>query len=277
MTDANDTTFCFHHKDRETGRSCTRCGRSACSDCLHPAAVGSHCFECIKAAQPPTRERVRRWNATAGPLVSKILIGINLVVYLITTGGSLNNGPNDTEFNLVLFGPAVADGELYRLLTSGFVHFGLIHIGFNMVLLYRFGEALESALGRTRYIALYLAALFGGSFGALLLSPDALTGGASGAVFGLLGATAVGMRQGGLRSAEGSVVPLIVINLVLSVVIPGISLGGHLGGLIGGTLVGAVMLRSTGGRPSSQQLLEGVVTALAIIAISVAGSLAVAS
>ncbi len=207
--------------------------------------------------------------------MSKILIGINVLVYLLTTGGSLGNGPNNTEFDLVLFSPAVAHGEWYRLVTSGFVHFGLFHIGFNMVLLYRFGEALESALGRTRYVLLYVAALLGGSFGALLLSPDALTGGASGAVFGLLGATAIGMRRGGLRSADTGVVPLIVINLVLSVVLPGISLGGHLGGLIGGGIVAAVMLRSPA-PAKQQQLIEGIAVAAAVIVAAVVGSVILA-
>ncbi|MBA2610065.1 MAG: rhomboid family intramembrane serine protease [Actinobacteria bacterium] len=266
-------TTCFHHPGRETGRSCTRCGRPACPDCLHPAAVGSHCFECIRAARPPARERVRRWNATAGPLVTKIIIGLNVALYLLTTAGSLGSGPgNDVETRLVLFGPAVASGELYRLITTGFVHFGLIHIGFNMVLLYRFGDILEPALGRIRFVLLFVAALLGGAFGALLLSPNALTGGASGAVFGLMGAVAVGMHQRGVSLTEGGIGPLIVINLVLSVAVPGISLGGHVGGLIAGAIVGAVMLRSGPSR-SRRHDIEGIAVAIAVIVAAVVGSI----
>ena len=266
--DTDEVTTCFHHTDREAGRACTRCGRPACGDCLTPAAVGSHCFECIRAARPPAKERLRRWNATTGPLVTKILIGINVAVYLLTLASPA------AQDRLVLFGPAVHNGELYRLVTSGFVHFGIMHIGFNMVLLYRFGEVLESALGRWRYLLLYGAALLGGSFGALLLSPHVLTGGASGAVFGLMGATAVGLRQRGIGWNEGGVGALIAINLVLSVVLPGISLGGHLGGLAAGAAVGAVMLH---GKPSEHHQLESTAVGLAAMAVAVLGCIAVAA
>jgi membrane associated rhomboid family serine protease len=236
-----ETTTCFHHKDRETGRSCTRCGRPACPDCLHQAAVGSHCFECIRAARPPTKERLRRWNATAGPLVTKVLIGINLVVFVLTVGGSGGGFGRDVESELVLFGPAVSDGEVWRLVTSGFVHFGVIHLAFNMILLYRLGDMLESALGRTRFSLLYAAGLLGGSAGALLLSPNAFTGGASGAVFGLMGAFLFGNRQGGLNIADPGIGGLLALNLVLTFAVSGVSIGGHLGGLAGGVAAAAVI------------------------------------
>jgi len=168
----------------------------------------------------------------------------------------------------------VADGEWYRLVTSGFVHFGLIHIGFNMLLMYRFGETLERTLGRTQYVLLFFAALLGGSFGALLLTPNAATGGASGAVFGLMGATFVALRQRGFGLNEGGVGALIAINLVLSVALPGVSLGGHLGGLAGGAIVGAVMLRSP---QSSRAKAEGYIAAVAVIVLAVAGSLVLVS
>ena len=202
--------------------------------------------------------------------MTKVIIGINVAVYLLT---SVGRSGADLQNRLVLFGPDVAHGELYRLVTSGFVHFGVIHILFNMVLLYRFGEALERNLGRTRYFLLFSAALLTGSFGALLLTPHAATGGASGAVFGLMGAVAMGMRQRGVSLTEGGVGGLIAINLVLSVVIPGISLGGHLGGLIGGAVVGGVMLRTA---PSDQSMAESITAAVAVIALAVVGSVLVA-
>src|SRR5439155_1626804 len=174
-------TTCFHHSDRETGRSCTRCGRPACPDCLREAPVGAHCFECVRAASPPARQRVRRWNATAGPLATKVLIGLNVVTYLATAaGGGAGGRGGDLQSRLSLYGPAVARGEWYRLISSGFVHYGLIHIGFNMLLLYQLGLMLEPALGRTRFLALYFAALLTGSFAALLLSPAVVSGGDSG-------------------------------------------------------------------------------------------------
>jgi len=268
---AIETKTCFLHTDRETGRRCTRCGRPACPECLHPAAVGSHCWECIKAARPPTRERIRRWNAVAELVVTKVIIGLNLAVFLATSlggGGPLGRG-GELQARLALFGPAVAHGEWYRLLTSGFVHYGLIHIGFNMAILYRFGAMLEPALGRIRMVALYLAALLAGSFGAVLLTPLAFTGGASGAVFGLIGAAAVGMRQRGIDVWQSGVGPLIAINLVFTFAIPGISIGGHLGGLIGGAALGGVMLRKA---PDRRSVAEGVAVAALVAAVSVAGA-----
>lgn len=260
---------CFHHTDRETGRACTRCERPACLQCLHDAPVGSHCWECIRAARPPARERARRWNAAAGPLVTKTLIAANLVVFVLTTIQGGLGGRGSLQLEMVVFGPAVAAGEWYRLLSAGFVHFGLLHVGFNMVLLYRFGEMLEPALGRIRFLALYVAALLAGSFGAVLLQPLALTGGASGAVFGMLAAAALGMRQRGIGVWDSGIGGLLALNLVLTFVVPGISVGGHLGGLAGGALVGAAMLRS---RPSRRVTVEGVAVAVVVAAVAVVGA-----
>lgn len=261
---------CFHHRDRETGRSCTRCGRPACAECLRDAAVGAHCWECIRAARPPARERARRWNATAGPLVTKVLIAANALVFLLTTlqAGATGRG-GQLQGDLVLFGPAVAAGEWYRLLSSGFVHFGLIHVGFNLVLLYRFGEMLEPALGRVRFVALYVCALLAGSFGALLVEPLALTGGASGAVFGLVGAAGLAHRRQGIGVWQSGIGGLLAVNLVITFVIPGISVGGHLGGLAGGTAVGAVMVRSS---PSRRATVEGLAWAVVIAGLALLGA-----
>jgi membrane associated rhomboid family serine protease len=224
----------------------------------------------MRAARPGRGERLRRWNATAGPLATKVLIASNVVVYLLTaaTGGAVGRG-GDLQSRLALFGPAVADGEWYRLVTSGFVHYGLIHIGFNMLLLYQLGSMLEPALGRTRFIALYFAALLTGSFGALLLNPSALTGGASGAVFGLFGAAAIGLYRRGVNVWQTGVGGLLAINLVLTFVIPGLSIGGHLGGLAGGTAAGAVMLQSP---PSRRSAIDGLVLAALIAAAAVGGA-----
>src|SRR5437763_651396 len=151
MIPAIPTATCFHHTDRETGRSCTRCGRPACSDCLREAPVGAHCWECLRAARPPVRERARRWNATAGPVATKVLIGINVAVFAATAAdGGMMGRAGSVQARLALYAPSVANGELYRLVTAGFVHFGLIHVAFNMLALWRVGAELESALGRTR-------------------------------------------------------------------------------------------------------------------------------
>jgi membrane associated rhomboid family serine protease len=146
----------------------------------------------------------------------------------------------------------VAAGEWWRIITAGFLHGGLLHLAFNMVALYVFGPPLERALGRFGFAALYMTSLVAGSLGALLLSPTALTIGASGAIFGLFGAILMAQRSSGIGIRAGGMVPLLVINLVFTVLSPGVSIGGHLGGLAGGVLAGALLFnrrtRSDGGR-----------------------------
>ena len=134
-----------------------------------------------------------------------------------------------------LQGEAVADGEWYRLLTGGFLHAGLFHIGFNMFALYILGRLLEPSIGTPRFVALYFASLFAGSFGASpLTDPHTLTVGASGAIFGLFGAAFVIARGRGLNALASELGIILLINLGLTFGIAGISIGGHLGGLIGG-------------------------------------------
>jgi membrane associated rhomboid family serine protease len=192
-------------------------------------------------------------------------VGLNILVYLATSAGG-----GDLQRRLALFGPEVASGEWYRLLTSGFVHYTLLHIVFNMLILYRFGEMLEVALGRLRLTALYVAALLAGSFGAVLLQPGVFTAGASGAVFGLVGAAAVGLRQRGIDVWQSGVGPLLAINLFLTFALPGISIGGHLGGLVGGALVGSVMLKTMG---DHRAMAQGLGAAALVTVVSVAGAL----
>jgi membrane associated rhomboid family serine protease len=165
----------------------------------------------------------------------------------------------------------VAGGQWWRLLTAGFLHSGILHLGFNMAALFVFGPPLEARLGRTRFAALYLASLLAGSLGALLVSPDRLTVGASGAIFGLLGAIIVGQRASGIRAS--GMIPLLIINLVFTVAVPGISIGGHLGGLAGGVICGAILYnRRLGGRNS----LLGLAACLALAGACFVAALVVA-
>jgi membrane associated rhomboid family serine protease len=202
-----------------------------------------------------------------------------VAVFLLTslgTGGSFSGSGGRLQAQLALYGPAIHYGhwwELYRLVTAGFIHFGPVHIIFNMVILYRFGMMLEPALGPVRLTGLYFASLLTGSFGALLLSPHAFTGGASGAVFGLIAAAAIGLHQRGVNVWQSGVGGLIVVNLVLTFVVGGISIGGHLGGLAGGFVVGAFMLRVPTTRRS---VIDGVLVAGIVSALAVAGSVMVA-
>ena len=210
------------------------------------APVGFQCPECVKGAPPVRTMRQVQAMSTAQLQVTMGLIAINAAVFVLglsSGGGALNRGGSDLAYDYALNGPLVASGEWYRLITSGFLHYGLIHVGFNMLILYRLGQLLEPVFGRVRFGLLYIAALLGGSVGALLLSPNSLTAGASGAVFGLMGATAVVMRERGINVMQSSIGGLLVMNLVLTFAIRGISIGGHVGGLIAGAVGGLILER----------------------------------
>ncbi len=243
-------THCYRHPDREAGRRCTRCGKSACSDCLIQAAVGSHCLDCAKAAQPDVKTRIKYANARQPTLVTKVIIGINLAVFIwiaINDASSLGNGGvTQQQADLALNrGYMNLYGEYYRLVTSGFLHFGVLHLGLNMWLLYLLGQMLEPALGRVKFSLLYTAGLLGGSAGALLLmslTNNSATGGASGAVFGLMAAATISLHRQGINILQTGIGRTLLINLAFTFLVPGISIGGHLGGIVAGTICGAVML-----------------------------------
>jgi membrane associated rhomboid family serine protease len=179
-------------------------------------------------------------------LITRAIIAINVCLYLwVTTGttvltsiGAINN----RELNMALSQYFIDNGEWYRLISSGFLHYGILHVGMNMFLLWQLGQLLEPALDRGRFVLLYFAAMLGGAVGALLLSPNALTGGASGAVFGLMAAAAVGLQQRGVNPMKTGIGATLVLNLLITFTIPGISVGGHLGGALMGAAVGYAML-----------------------------------
>ena len=210
-----------------------------------PAPVGVQCVECVRQNRPRTSpgQSVRRY--TSGPVVTYSIIGLNVAVWLLGAlagpAAILTGSPLARAF--ALFGPAVAAGEWWRLVTYGFLHSGLLHIGFNMFALYILGPGLERILGRLGFIALYVAGLTAGSLGALLLSANVPTVGASGAIFALMGATIMGQRATGINPWRSGIVGWVVINLVFTVIYPGVSIGGHLGGLAGGLIAGLVLFR----------------------------------
>lgn len=155
----------------------------------------------------------------------------------------------ETSGKFVISKYFLEQGEWYRLISCGFVHFGLFHLAMNMILAYQLGQMLEPRIGSLRFGLLYFASLLGGSVGALVLSPEAVTGGASGAVFGLMAAAIVGMRHEGLNPMQSGLGITFAINLVITLTIPGISIGGHFGGAAVGAICGWVVLA-----PSNRRL-----------------------
>jgi membrane associated rhomboid family serine protease len=264
---------CYRHPNRETGVSCSNCGNPICPDCMTATPVGMRCPDC--AGQ---RQRVHTLRSMhVDPTVTYVLIAVNVLMFLgAGAGGSFltgSGGGSRVFLDFALFGPAVADGDYWRLVTSGFLHSGLLHIGFNMYILYWLGTMMEPSLGHARFLALYLTSLLAGSFGALLLSPNAVTVGASGAVFGLMGAAFVLQRAAGIDPMQSGIGPVILFNLALSFIIPNISIGGHLGGLIGGAIAAFVMDRLAGrvrgaAAPIAACLAIGAAAAVAAVAVA---------
>jgi membrane associated rhomboid family serine protease len=199
---------------------------------MTPTSVGMRCPECAKQT---TKVRTIR-DVHADPRVTFALIVANVIAFLGTSAGP------ELELRGVLNGFPVADGEVWRLVTGGFLHAGIIHILFNMYLLYVLGQQLEATLGNARFAALYAIGLLGGALGVMVLDPLQSTVGASGAVFGLMGAMAVMLRERGVNVFQTDIGFLILMNLGITFILPGISIGGHLGGLAGGA-VGALVLQ----------------------------------
>ena len=231
---------CYRHKDRETGVACSNCGNPICPDCMTPTPVGMRCPDC---SRQKTQVRNMR-DMTVEPTVAYVLIAINVLMYF----GQQASPGNSVYRDFVLYGPFVADGEWWRLLTAGFLHGGLFHLLLNMYALYFLGRMLEPALGHVRFGAIYFAALLAGSFGAVLLNPDTPVVGASTAIFGLFGAAIVMARNRGIDLMASGLLPILLINLAITF-FPGfnISIGGHLGGLVGGVLA-AIAVEAIGTR-----------------------------
>lgn len=261
---------CYRHPSRTSGVRCTRCERPICHDCMITAPVGFQCPECVKGG--PEVRTLR--SLLTPPRLTQAIIAVNVAVAVLAfveaarQGGtaSLFGGGNALALDFALHGGAVAAGEWWRLFTSGFLHYGLIHLGFNMLILLQLGMMLEPALGRVRLGVLYVTALLGGSLGVVLLQPNALTAGASGAVFGLMGAAVVGMRDRGVDPMASGLPMLLGINLLLTFAIPGISIGGHLGGLVVGALAGAVLFATERNKVRAVQVLG--IGACVVVAIA---------
>jgi membrane associated rhomboid family serine protease len=265
---------CYRHPNRETAVACSNCGRSICPDCMTTTAVGMRCPEC---AGQRTKVHTVRTMTAHGYRVTQALILINVLVFLAegsgaftltATGGSwlIDHGFLVAPYVRSVSFRGLPDGEYYRLLTSGFLHVDVLHIASNMYVLYWVGRLLEPAIGRVRFVAIYFTGMLAGSLGVLIVSPLSPTLGASGAIFGLMGAAFTEAQRRGIDAVRNQLVILIVLNLVITVSLPNISIGAHVGGLIGGGLVTLGFQQAD--RLRSQALGWAICGAIAVVCVA---------
>lgn len=200
---------------------------------MSQAPVGFHCPECLRSGR---QKVITTRSLIVRPLLTQVLVAINVAVFIAELAIPR------LGLEGVLFGPLVAAGEWWRLVTGGFLHAGIFHIGFNMAALWILGSQFESALGRLRYAIVYGGSLLGGSLGVMLLSPFDSTVGASGAIFGLMGLALAAHVRRGISVWDTGIGGLLAINLFITFFLPGISIGGHLGGLGAGFLIGLLVV-----------------------------------
>ncbi|MFF3847348.1 rhomboid family intramembrane serine protease [Streptomyces sp. NPDC002328] len=270
---------CYRHAGRETGVRCTRCERPICPECMISASVGFQCPECVRGGSgtghAPTANQPRTiagGTIVADPrLLTKILIGINLAVFLAVQirPSLLSSLVLIGQWPPAVFGPTegVAEGEWYRLVTAMFTHEAIWHIAFNMLSLWWLGGPLEEALGRARYLALYfISGLAGSALTYLLAEPDSASLGASGAIFGLFGATAVLMRR--MRNDMRPIIALLVINLIFTFGWSNIAWQAHIGGLVAGVVIGYGMVHAPRARRALVQYGTCALVLLAVVVVT---------
>ncbi|MCH0566825.1 MULTISPECIES: rhomboid family intramembrane serine protease [unclassified Streptomyces] len=278
--DAQSLPGCYRHPDRETGIRCTRCERPICPECMVEASVGFQCPDCVRGTSGggPSRSAFRPRTLAGGTvtedprLVTKIILGVCLAAFL----AQMAVGDRFTErFELLgrayvpLLGSleGIAEGQWYRLLTAMFLHGSYIHILFNMLSLWWLGGPLEAALGRARFVALYfVSGLAGSALTYLLAAPNQPSLGASGAIFGLFGATAVLLRR--LDYDMRPVIALLVINLIFTFSWANIAWQAHIGGLVAGVIVGYAMVHAPRERRSLVQYGTCAVVLAAVVLIT---------
>lgn len=273
---SSEPPVCPRHPGTVSYIRCQRCRRPTCPDCQRPAPVGVQCVDCVAESGRSHPVARTRFGAPAGqdtrPVVTWTLLGLCVAVYL----GQL---ASETVTERLAFLGILSLSEPWRFITSAFVHSPnmLLHIVFNMYILYAFGPALEQALGRVKFLATYLLCAVGGSAGVLLLSPPSpgwvtWVVGASGAIFGLLFLYVVLALRGG--TVPTALLVMIGINLALPFVIRGIAWQAHIGGALTGAAVGGLLvLTSAAGRsPQAQRRRRLMWPALALITLLLAGA-----
>ncbi len=282
---------CYRHPKRETYVRCVRCDRPICPECLNEAPVGFQCPECVaegRRSARPTRTVFGGSTIGVHGYVTKALVGINVAVLILSTalaggrglfggglGGLLGGATQLTQDGavqgvdvyrsssgqIVEVPAGIADGQYYRLLTSMFLHYGVIHLALNMWALWVLGRELEARLGPLRFTVLYLVAGLGGSVACYVFAPAAQAAGASGAIYGLFAALFIVFRR--LQRDTSAIITVLVLNLVLSFSVPGISISAHLGGLVTGAILGVALAYPP--KKIRNMVLAGTVAALLLL------------
>jgi membrane associated rhomboid family serine protease len=299
---------CYRHSDRETYVRCQRCEKPICPDCMRDAAVGFQCPDCVKEGAKTTRQAQAAYGGrrSADPRVTTIvLVGLNAVVWLailatgwmkstlvdrlalLPTGTCGSDGDRGSFYpragtealcNRIGDGhwfPGVSEGAYWQLVTSMFAHVEVWHIGFNMLVLWFLGPQLEAVLGRARYLALYFVSGLAGSVCVYWFSDEgSSTLGASGAIFGLMGALLIVVYK--IGGNVQSIVGWLAINAVFTLLFPGVSWQGHLGGFLGGALVTALLVYAPKGRRTQLQVAGIAVIVVALTAATIARTAALA-
>ena len=259
--------YCYRHPDRQSFVLCQRCGRTVCPECQTPAPVGVICPECMKqqrAEAPKTKPQIiTRMTGRGAPVVTYSLIGICVFVFILQNIPGLGN----TVTSSILYAGAYSDPNIlfqpWRMLTSVFAHASILHIALNMYTLWIFGTLLEPLLGRVRFLVLFLLSGLAGSVGVLLIAnPNTGVLGASGAIFGMLGAFLVIQRRLGGNATQ--LLILVGINLVIGF-IPGFNVAwqAHVGGLIAGAIIGLIYVETRS--PARRPLQIGLLSALTLV------------
>ena len=241
--------YCKNHPEKETYVRCTRCENYICTDCMRSASIGYQCPSCASDSTPVIKgiNRNRFIPSQKNTQVTKFLSISLLVAYVFQflLGDVL-------IANFALFAPSVANGQWWLLITAGFLHGSIFHLLFNVYILWVIGSQLESIVGKTKFVVIYFVSLLGGSFASHLFSPSgSYSIGASGAIFGLMGAMLVVGRKRNLDISQ--ITTLVVINVVIGFVLSGIDWRAHLGGLAAGAFITWVLINATSLKGKNQR------------------------
>lgn len=269
---ATDAT-CYRHPDRPTGLACTECNRPICPACSIDAAVGQRCPECVRQAGPQkvitARQLTGRPSFGSAPVTFTIIavaVGVQLLAFVAPQLW------DDLFVAAAMWPPGVAEGEWWRMITVVLLHAGLLHVGFNMLITYQLGPQLERQLGSVSFLSLFLASAASGSMFAYFIGPDAAGVGASGAVFGLVGAwlaPAVRRRTTAWgRQLLNQLGGLVIINAAIPFIVPRVSWQAHLGGLVAGFAIGWVWTSKQLTGNAAARVAVGAVVLLASILVT---------